>query len=299
MAAPIPTPKTASHTRSISLPTRSHPLTLCVEQQLNRIRTTGVASKPSSSTSVCHSLSGLKDLYQCVDDMLHAQLAQQSLSSEQHGRCMEDVLDRSISYMDVCSATRDILSLMRGSVQNLESSLRRRRGEDCGYANEISEYMVCRKKVNKMAGKCIGNLKKLVKHHGSVHLDGERSLSAMIAIGVLREVEEVSFRVLESFLYFISKPRAVLTQSNWFRVSKLMQSKRVACEGEQQNCDEVDKVDAALDALKCHSNVKQMQNVLKPLEALELSFQEIEEELDSVLRCLIRIRVSLLNVLSH
>ncbi|KAK3038872.1 hypothetical protein RJ639_028594 [Escallonia herrerae] len=63
-----------------------------------------------------------------------------------------------------------------------------------------------------------------------------------------------------------------------------MQSKSVACEGEQQNCDEVDKVEAALDALKCHSNVTQMQN------ALELSFQEIEEELDSVLRCLIRIR---------
>ncbi|KAK3038865.1 hypothetical protein RJ639_028587 [Escallonia herrerae] len=297
MAAPVPTPKTASHTRSISLPTRSHPLTLCVEQQLHRIRTTGVASKPSSSTSACQSLTGLKDLYQCVDDMLHTQLAQQSLSSEQHGKCFEDVLDRSISYMDVCSATRDVLSLMRGSVQNLESSLRRRRGEDCGYANDILEYMVCKKKVNKMAGKCIGNLKKLVKHHGSVHLDGERSLSVMI--GVLREVEEISFQVLESFLSFISKPKAVLTQSNWFRVSKLMQSKRVAGEGEQQNCDEVDKVDAALDALKCHSNVKQMQNVLKPLEALELSFQEIEEELDSVLGCLIRIRVSLLNVLSH
>ncbi|KAK2995107.1 hypothetical protein RJ640_020747 [Escallonia rubra] len=84
----------------------------------------------------------------------------------------------------------------------------------------------------------------------------------------------------ESILTFVSKTKE---PSNWLFVSKLIQPKHVAREGEQQNGNEVDKIDAALGALKCQSNTKQVQNLLKPLEALGSSIQDIDEELDSVL----------------
>ncbi|KAK2995111.1 hypothetical protein RJ640_020751 [Escallonia rubra] len=278
MAAPILTQKSTSHTRSISLPSRTHPSNSTVEQQLCALKARAAASTPSSLSSACHMLSDLKDLYQCVDDMLHTKVAQ-SLFSDQRDECIEDVLDRSIRLLDVGSTIRDILSQMRGSVQTLESSLRRRRGVECCPANEISDYMVSRKKVKKMAGKCIGNLRKLVRNYGSAHLVANCNHGAMI--GVLREVEEISFPVLKSLLTFVSKTKA---PSSWLLVSKLIQPKHVAREGEQQNCNEVDKIDAALGALKCQSNPKQVQNLLKPLEALESSIQDIDEELDGVLR---------------
>ncbi|XVF62266.1 hypothetical protein PTKIN_Ptkin08bG0203600 [Pterospermum kingtungense] len=60
------------HVRSISLPSRSHPSTLRVEDELNRFKT-WESSSSSSSTSewICAGLSGLEDLYQCMDELLN------------------------------------------------------------------------------------------------------------------------------------------------------------------------------------------------------------------------------------
>ncbi|XP_026377541.1 uncharacterized protein LOC113271832 [Papaver somniferum] len=96
------------HVRSISLPTNSHPRTLAVEEQLCQLKAT-------SSSSICQNLSGLQKLYECVEDFL----------STQDGKCLDTVLDGSIMLLDVCSIIKDVLSQMRQSIQELQSSIRR------------------------------------------------------------------------------------------------------------------------------------------------------------------------------
>ena len=55
----------------------------------------------------------------------------------------------------------------------------------------------------------------------------------------------------------------------------------------------------ALRAKKLIVNAEAVHILLNQLVALELAIQEIEKCLDSVYRCLLKTRVSLLNVLGH
>lgn len=82
-----------------------------------------------------------------------------------------------------------------------------------------------------------------------------------------------------------------------------MQSKRVSCEREA-DINEVEKLDINLLVLKSKRStkdidLKQVQNVVKKLQALEMNIQELEEGLEAVFRRLVKTRVSLLNILNN
>ncbi|WRX08003.1 Protein BPS1 [Theobroma cacao] len=96
------------HVRSISLPSRSHPTTLRIEDELNRLKT-WEASPLSTSESICAGLSGLEDLYQCMDDLLNLASTQQVLSQHQHEKCIDELLDGSVRLLDICSIARDYM----------------------------------------------------------------------------------------------------------------------------------------------------------------------------------------------
>uniref|UniRef100_A0A2C9USA5 Uncharacterized protein n=1 Tax=Manihot esculenta TaxID=3983 RepID=A0A2C9USA5_MANES len=122
----------ACHLRSISLPSRSHPLT--IEEQLCKL-------KASQSSSKGHKLSGLKNLF--------------TLCHERQSQCVENVLNGSLELLDLCDSTRDFFSQMKECVQELELSLRRRKGRDCGLRDEVDAYMISRKKLKKAICKCL------------------------------------------------------------------------------------------------------------------------------------------------
>jgi hypothetical protein len=177
---------------------------------------------------------------------------------------------------------------MKECLQQLESSLRRRKGGESGLATEVEAYMVSRKQINKTIRKCFRNLKSVEK----------KNPSAVDAVGMLRDVKEISLEIFQSLLSLASQPKARSSSHGWSVVSKLFQSKSVSCEGE---ATELEKIDAELLVLKSSKDINpvQVQNVLKGLEALESSFQEAEEELEGVYRKLVKTRVSILNTLSH
>ncbi|KAK2656892.1 hypothetical protein Ddye_009944 [Dipteronia dyeriana] len=60
------------HVRSISLPSISHPTTIKIEEELRKLRESlDQESSTSSSGSFCVSgLSGIEELYLCLDDIL-------------------------------------------------------------------------------------------------------------------------------------------------------------------------------------------------------------------------------------
>ncbi|KAJ6306238.1 hypothetical protein OIU78_021538 [Salix suchowensis] len=227
----------ACHVRSISLPSRSHPLNASVEDQLDRLR-----SSLTTSTSAYHKLSGLKALYECVEDFL----------------------------------------------QELESSLRRRKGGESGFSSEVEAYMMSRKKLDRTIRRCFKNLKSTEKNIASAH----------DAVSMLTEVKETSLEIFQSLLSFVSQTKARSSSHGWSVVSKLFQSKRVSCEAE---ASELEKIDAELLLLKSSKDINpvQVQNVLKGLVALESDIQDAEEELEAAYRKLLKTRVTILNILSH
>ncbi|KAJ4966349.1 hypothetical protein NE237_018198 [Protea cynaroides] len=295
--APSPLhPKASRHARSISLPSRSHPLTLQVEEQLHRLK-----ASENTSSSICHNLGGLKDLYDSVNDLLHLQLTQQTLAQERGEKWVDEVLDGSLRSLDVCGTTRDVLSQMKECVADLQSSLRRIRGES-GLANEIEAFNLSRKKVTKVVSKCLGDLRKLQKQRiFSSLLDRNHDIVAMVS--VLREVEAITLSIFESQLSFISGQKAMSRPNGWSLVSKLMNKKPVSCDGKETERCGFEKVDATLGALLGHKTQKGLEfrhvEAQKQLETLELSIQDLENGLECIFRSLIKTRVSLLNIFNQ
>ncbi|XP_042509224.1 uncharacterized protein LOC122084868 [Macadamia integrifolia] len=295
--APSPLhPKASRHARSISLPSRSHPLTLQVEGQLHRLR----ASEATSSSSICYNLGGLKDLYDSINDLLHLPQTQQALAQERGEKWVDEVLDGSLRSLDVCGTARDVLSQLKECVAELQSSLRRIRGES-SLANEVEAFNMSRKKVTKVISKCLGDLRKVQKHRTfSSLLDKNHDIVAMV--GVLREVEAITLSMFDSLLSFISGPKAMQRPNGWSLVSKLINKKRVAND-EVMERSEFEKMDVILGALlgsKTHKGLELRHvEAQKQLETMELSIQDLEDGLECIFRRLIKTRVTVLNILNQ
>ncbi|XP_065873438.1 uncharacterized protein [Euphorbia lathyris] len=270
------------HLRSISFPSKSHPLTVSLTEQLDKL-------KKSESTSIGHKLGGLKELYECVDDYL------QTFSHQKHNQSAEKALNGSVRLLDMCSTTRDFLSQMKECVQGLESSLRRRRSDAQSSLNEVDAYMVARKKLNQAIVKYLRKLNRQDKNCRTTSSNDNTDLNNMISM--LKDAEQISFSVFESILSFIFQPNTKSNFSGFSIISKLLQSKNLSCE-EEIEANEVSKIEAELIVFKSNKDINQMPKILNVLEALEQSLIEIEEEVDCVYRRLVKTRVSLLNILT-
>ncbi|CAI0469082.1 unnamed protein product [Linum tenue] len=145
---------TSLHVRSNSLPSRPHPLVSEVEDNISRLRSSQSAS--SSSSSVSNKLRSLQDLQDCVEKLLALPLNQQALVQDQ--KFLNQMLDGSLRLLDFCNTTKDALSLMKESVFELQSVLRRR-VQGGLHLNDVKQYITCRKTVKKAIQKALKNLK--------------------------------------------------------------------------------------------------------------------------------------------
>ncbi|KAM5562698.1 hypothetical protein ABKV19_017748 [Rosa sericea] len=273
----------AYHTRSNSFPSRPHPVNQEVDEYLSRLR----SSETTSTSSISHRLSGLQDLHDCVDRLLQLPLTQQSLAQEKHQKWADELLDGSLRMLDVCSTAKDAMLQTKECIQELQSIIRRRRKDQSGVVtSEVRKYLTLRKTVKKAIHKALGNLKANRSIFSSLNNDQE----TISIFSKLRDVEVVTLTVLESVLSFISGPKS--KPSSWSLVSKMVQSKRIACE-EEMKVNEFAQVDAAL---KSHKSLDDAHNQLNNLDSC---IQDQEEGLDCLFRQLIKTRVSLLNILSH
>ena len=150
------TPKVSSHTRSTSLPSASHPLNGSTENLLRRLSAS--QAERSSSSAICQNLFNLKDMYVHLNDLIHLPHNHNILTHGPHRGEVEEVLDGSLSLIDISSVAMDALSHMKESILDLQSALRRG-SEDDG----IHAYLMSRKKICKTISKCLANLKKVEK----------------------------------------------------------------------------------------------------------------------------------------
>ncbi|KAK4351807.1 hypothetical protein RND71_027325 [Anisodus tanguticus] len=282
---------TTNHVRSASLPTATRSLIMSAEEQLQRLKSSAGTSTSSNST-ICRKLDGLKKLYDCVDDVLKLPISQQI--HEKHAKLLEQVSDVSLNVLDTCSIIKDAFSQMKGSVQLLESSLRRGIVGESNLSTQVDAYMASNKQLNKVICKRLRDLKQKGNTQTIIIEDSE--FASLISL--IKGVDDISITVLESTLSFISHPKMRSKASSWSLIPKILKPKRVSCEG--IDISEVEKIVMELLLLQNEKiDQSQMLSDLKKLQVFESSIQEIEEGLGVMFRLLLKNRVSLLNILSH
>ncbi|PSS29945.1 Sorting nexin mvp1 like [Actinidia chinensis var. chinensis] len=287
--------------RSISLPSRLNPQSIKVEAELNKLKaweTSLVSTIPVCAETVRTGLVGLAELYICVEDLILSPITQQALLQHQNGLIVEEALEGSIGLLDSCSEARDLLSMMKEQVQDLESVLRRK-GGDLSVGSNINAYMCCRKKVKKEIGKGLRQLKKSENRIMSNPLFDVNQYLSMV-VRVLKDVSFITISVLRSLMLFLSVPASWTRPGGWSLISKLVLTRQVASERGGEIFNEVGSVDVVLKSL--HGGIRSndakinVQRTMQRLQALDATIKGLEGGLDCLFRRLIRNRVSLLNI---
>ncbi|XP_068639296.1 uncharacterized protein [Aristolochia californica] len=277
-----------SNIRSTSMPARSHPINLQLEEKLNKLK----GWEGLRSTSTC-----LGDLYQSVEDLLQSQRSKQVLAH--HANSVEQELDGSLRLLDAIRGTRDDMLQMKELINDIQSVLRRRLVSKTELNKRISVYKSFRKKMKKEIVKRIKDLKR--NEEKSIFCCIKDKANHLVVISVLRVARLITILFFESLISFtfISKP----VTTRWSLISKWMGTALVTPEEATERMSETARIEVSLSSLCRHKSGKdegiQAQNVQKQLEGLEKSIRAIEEELESTFRRLIKIRVSLLNALSY
>ncbi|MFQ6648116.1 hypothetical protein Gotur_021934 [Gossypium turneri] len=256
--------------------------------------------------------------YELVDNLLQPPLRQKSLAQQYNEKQINKLLNGSPKLLGVCGAANDALLQAKEDTQQLQSILRRRRGDEAGFTYEAKEYFASSKKAKKLRNKSLKACK-----CGFALLEND----VEAAFSMLREMESKStnwsllsklmsskrithegeatetneFEKVDAVLCTLIGPKERSKCGSWALVSKLLHHKRIACEqARRRDINEFENVDAALRSVMSQKMSKS-ENVEMPgqLKELELCVQDLEDGLECLFRCMIKARVSLLNAFNH
>ncbi|KAH7852329.1 hypothetical protein Vadar_023487 [Vaccinium darrowii] len=286
------------HARSVSLPSRSHPLIPQFDEHLSRFSASSEATL-SSLPSISNTLHGLENSYNCVDDLLLLPHMQQRLGQECIEKSVEEALDGYLRLLDACAATKNMFSQTKEDIKAQLSILRRRRD-----ASDFGGYLASRRKAKKVIQNLLKDLKRIENKDILFGLVLDRDHETGATFSMLKEVEAATVSALESLLCYALGRKVLSRGSGWSLVSKLMPQKRATCQEKKTVVSEFENIDAVVHALigdkptkTGHSNnIKTLQIQLAELES---SVQGLEEVLERLIKHLIKTRVSLLNILNH
>ncbi|KAF2312479.1 hypothetical protein GH714_034819 [Hevea brasiliensis] len=179
MPAFSPKPTRLYNVRSISFPARSHPNIGRIEEELNKLSSWEASSV--NAERICARLSALGEIYRCIEDLLNLPLTQQALSQNQEEKWVGEMLDDLIRYLDVCGNIRDGILLMKESVRELQSAIRRSKGGgESSIESNVNDYIFCRKKMKKEAEKSLASLKQKDSVFAESSLSNDHYLSAIV-----------------------------------------------------------------------------------------------------------------------
>ncbi|KAG5623228.1 hypothetical protein H5410_008446 [Solanum commersonii] len=220
-----------NHVRSISFPGRSHPTIQRVEEELNKLKSLEAPATPKADT-VYNGLLILEKLYKSIDDLLNLPTLQ-TLSQSLDAEWVDDLLDKSVRLLDVCGTTRELVSQYKGKVRDLQSSLRRRKG-DSTTDDSIERFTSFSKKIKRDAKTSVLTLKQTDQETAvPILLDEEQD--TMAAIRALREANAVCISIFQMLLSFLCVPLLKPKQSKWSLLSRLVHKERIAPEVQEEN----------------------------------------------------------------
>ncbi|WZZ43698.1 hypothetical protein YC2023_039957 [Brassica napus] len=196
------------HNRSNSLPSRSHPQAARVDEQLACLR----SSEEASTSSICKRVDNLQELHESLDKLIRLPFTQQALAQVQNKIFVEQLLDGSLRILDYCNISKDVLSQMKEGLIEIQSILRRKRGD---LSEEVRKYLASRKSLKK-------TFPKIQKSLNVVAREGE-------SLAVFGEAEAITVSMFESLFSYMFGSK---TCGKWSVVSKLMSKKKVTAEAQ-------------------------------------------------------------------
>ncbi|CAN1122195.1 hypothetical protein LINPERPRIM_LOCUS2630 [Linum perenne] len=202
-------------TRSVSLPSRSHPTTVKIDEELNKLRTFDVTSTSGSSSSICNALSCLGEVYNCLEELFNMSLTQEALARSLNGKCLDELMDGSVKLLDTCEVSKDVMSKLKEEVAALQSAIRRRRkgSVDGSFESSVSSYVSLRKKARKDAKKLASSLKQMeISSSKVVNQDDEKKefVKKELLGDVEGKFEEVEKRLENVFRKMIKSRASML-----------------------------------------------------------------------------------------
>ncbi|KAI4331365.1 hypothetical protein MLD38_029556 [Melastoma candidum] len=280
------------HVRSVSLPSRSHPMASSIEDALHRLKHPNTENT-SSFGFMSSSLARLEDLYLCIADLLDMASAQKILR-RQDG-CTNALLDSSVLLLDVCGIARDLISQVKEYIQLLQSTLRRRKS-DPSTKSGIRDFVNFRNKARKDAKRLYSAMNQ-IKNRATVASEPDQDPESSAVTRVLMEVDEISTSVFQSVLHPFTSQVSGIKQSRWSTISKIVRKGAIACEEKRGSFDELAFIDSAIhDLTKCSSDNSEATKI--QLQDAEDGVNGLEIALESMFKQLIRSRASLLNIAS-
>ncbi|XP_027362705.1 uncharacterized protein LOC113870311 [Abrus precatorius] len=289
--------------RSNSFSSRVHPASERVEALLNHLKPHH--SQHVSSTicleaeTVQNDLVMLAEVYNCMEELFHSPQTQQTLLRYQDGKLVEEALSDSVTLLDTCGCARDLLLDLKEHMQTLHSAIRRRRG-DSSIESSISAYDSFRRKAKKLIAKQLGQLKKMQNKVNSFSLvDQDQQLTFLAR--VLREASTITISISRCLLVFLSMPTLGTKGSSL--ISKLKPMVLFSSQKEHKNTNGVADLSNALSSLLGREKNRdcngEFQRALRVLETLNVNIDGLEGGLDCIYRCLVKNRVSFLNMLTQ
>lgn len=261
-------------------------------EKLNEFRYWFTTCTPTSDL-VLKGLSRAKELYICLEEVLRTRSTQQVLSKCQHEKSVEGLLEGSVRILDVCAVSREIVWQIKEHVQDLQSTIRRRR---TGPSPEVgtAHFAELRKKVKKEAKRLIVSLKQMGNEiiAASLPISSHEDDHLSEVIRVLREVQLSSILVFQLLVSFLSEP----TPARCSVISRVMSR-------QDADVNELESIHVSLRSLCKPHKVELVehlhQTVQEQLGKLELMVGSFEDGLECIFRRLIKTRASLLNIISQ
>ncbi|XP_050214076.1 uncharacterized protein LOC126665348 [Mercurialis annua] len=219
----------------------------------------------------------LRELHNSANNLLHSPEIQKILINQKQEKLVQQLCDASLTMLDVCGISKDVILLVKEHLLDLQFTLRRKIVNQPNINAKISAYNHYRKKLRKETMKCLNSLKGMQSKSLGFAVKSTVDHKLMVVVEVLREVRVITISIVESLLSLISIPwldRKSTTGSFGFR-SKLFKVL-------DDFCDET-----------------ALQSANKRLEAVEIAIEDLEVELECISRRLIQTRVSLLNLLTN
>lgn len=220
-------------------------------------------------------LEGLRELQDCANYLLdHCPEARESLCQQGKEKWIEQVSEASVTMLDVCNVSKDVMTLVRHSLKELQLTLR------CNESNmhvKIAAYNRHRNKLKKETLKCLNTLKS-IKGGGKGTLVMQRIEQNLLFVAeVLKEVRRAIVTMVESLFSLVCIPWLETKQSK--RSMSSIFTMRFCC------------LDDVWDEIA-------VQSASTRLEAAQIAVEELEIELGCIFRRLIQTRVSLLNIIT-
>ncbi|CAF2032447.1 unnamed protein product [Brassica napus] len=300
--------------RCVSLPVRSHPSVRRIQEVVSRVRALG-SSSLESRTMVRDGLSGLTELYRCLSEDLFKSSSETQQTLLNSG-LMDELLEMSLKYLEVCGGAKDSASRIKKSVVELQSALRRsKKGGEFSLENDMDAYMASRKEKKKEIKKYMVMSKETdACLESSVWRGGDdQEMSSLVR--VMQETSVVTCFVLRTVLSFLSSPKGLKSKSQhqhkgWGIVMKLVK-KGIDHHNHEKgfSCLELEAMETEIEKLVTREDQEEEKEISEEIseriqcslvrsKEVEAAMEELEEGLEGLFKVMIQARVSLLNILS-